>query len=139
LNQILKYGLFVCLAISVNLLVQYLVFGMIDSPFTVYFALAVGTVAGLVLKYVLDKNYIFYDNQKGASNHVRKFSLYAFTGVFTTILFWGVELGFHHLLPWKGAQYLGGFLGLSVGYTIKYFLDRNFVFCPKSVEKKAEG
>ena len=46
----------------------------------------------------------------------------------TTAIFWGTELAFVALgdAPWL--RYVGAVLGLAVGYTAKYRLDRRFVF-----------
>ncbi len=48
-------------------------------------------------------------------------------GGITTCIFWGTETAFY-LLDFCGSQYIGGAVGLAVGYTLKYFLDKNFVF-----------
>lgn len=49
-------------------------------------------------------------------------------GVFTTFIFWGVEISFDYFFKNNNAKYLGAVIGLSIGYLIKYFLDKNFVF-----------
>jgi hypothetical protein len=51
--------------------------------------------------------------------------LYTLFSVFTTFLFWGVQLSFKIYL---NQEYLGLVLGLGAGYTIKFFLDKHFVF-----------
>lgn len=57
------------------------------------------------------------------------FLLYSSMGIVTTLIFWGFELGFYFLfLEWELAKYIGGLIGLFIGYTIKYFLDKRFVF-----------
>ena len=38
-------------------------------------------------------------------------------------------MGFFYLFDFEGAAYVGGALGLAVGYVIKYQLDKRFVFC----------
>ena len=53
-----------------------------------------GTLAGLVLKYLLDKRWIFADRETGAAAHGRKFTLYTLMGVVTTAIFWGTETAF---------------------------------------------
>ena len=52
-------------------------------------------------------------------------------GVFTTLIFWGTELGFNAVFASGKAKYVGAVIGLTVGYVIKYFLDRKFVFIHK--------
>jgi len=87
-----------------------------------------GTLAGLIAKYVLDKRYIF----RYAASHLRedalKFFAYSMTGVLTTILFWGTEIFFASFFNHSQAKYAGACLGLTVGYVMKYFLDKHLVF-----------
>jgi putative flippase GtrA len=90
--------------------------------------MAIGTGAGLVTKYVLDKKFIFYYKPENFKSTQTKFLQYSLTGVFTTFLFWGIELLFDHLSQSQNAKYVGAVVGLSLGYTLKYFLDKNFVF-----------
>ena len=91
-----------------------------------------GTAAGLVVKYLLDKRFIFRDRTGGAAQHVRKFGLYAAMGLATTGLFWGAEIAAAALSPDARAKYVGGALGLLAGYLVKYRLDRRFVFVQAS-------
>lgn len=123
----LRYAAFAAVATAVNLLTQWAVLLAWAGAYGLYAALALGTLTGLVAKYILDKRWIFADHSTGAATHARKFSLYTLMGVFTTAIFWGTELAFDALLggAWR---YVGGALGLAVGYVVKYRLDRRFVF-----------
>lgn len=87
-----------------------------------------GTLAGLVLKYILDKKYIFFHETKGAKDNTKKFMLYSLMGVFTTFIFWGFEIGFDYAFESENAKYLGAIIGLAIGYVVKYTLDKKFVF-----------
>ncbi len=87
-----------------------------------------GTLAGLILKYILDKKYIFYHKPKNKKDDGKKFALYSLMGVFTTFIFWGFEIGFDFAFHSEIAKYIGAILGLSIGYVVKYFLDKKFVF-----------
>ncbi len=49
-------------------------------------------------------------------------------GVFTTFIFWGFEIGFDVIFENQNAKYAGALLGLGIGYIVKYFLDKKFVF-----------
>ena len=40
-------------------------------------------------------------------------------------------MAFYYLLPNPNAKYIGAVIGLSIGYIIKYFLDKRFVFIHK--------
>src|SRR4051812_32633379 len=109
----IRYVVFAVAAIAINLASQWLVFEVYVGPHALMWALAAGTAAGLVAKYVLDKNWIFFDSEIGLQNHRRKFPLYAATGVATTAIFWGTET----LAAWAGEhpemKYVGGLVGLS--------------------------
>jgi len=90
------YALFAALAAAVNLSSQWVVLRLwalvaVRSLPAVLLALVVGTGAGFVLKYTLDKRYIFNDTLSGVRTHAVKFSLYSVMGVATTIIFWGAE------------------------------------------------
>ena len=56
------------------------------------------------------------------------FILYTIMGLLTTAIFWGFELLFHVLFDSREMRYLGGCLGLAIGYLSKYHLDKRFVF-----------
>jgi putative flippase GtrA len=94
----------------------------------VFFALVVGTGVGLVIKYILDKTYIFEDRSTGAKIHAKKFGLYSLMGLATTVIFWGAEFLAVVISNHPYSMYVGGGLGLAVGYVVKYQLDRRFVF-----------
>lgn len=90
-----------------------------------------GTLAGLGSKYILDKKFIFYHTPKDKKDDAKKFALYSLMGVFTTIIFWGTEITFDLLFQDPNSKYLGAIIGLSIGYIIKYYLDKKYVFTNK--------
>ena len=49
-------------------------------------------------------------------------------GSVTTIIFWCTEYLFHLIFTADFMRYAGAIVGLSIGYYIKYQLDRRFVF-----------
>lgn len=127
------YTLFAVVATAVNLGTQFLVMLALDAawpswPFTVHVALVVGTGVGLVLKYLLDKRWIFRFRAQSLTHDARTFALYTVMSLVTTVIFWGAELGFHYAFDSPGLTLVGGGLGLAVGYVIKYALDKRFVF-----------
>lgn len=124
----LRYAAFAALATLANLAAQRLVFATIDGDLRLGLALIVGTGVGLVLKYVLDKKWIFYDPRRPVADETRTFTLYTLTGVGTTLIFWGSESLFWWLWHSQTMREVGAVLGLSVGYFVKYRLDRRFVF-----------
>ena len=124
----IRYILFAIASTIVNLLFQYLSFLVYEGFLDLYVAMFIGTVAGLVLKYILDKKYIFFHTPKSKKDDGKKFFLYSVMGVFTTFIFWGFEIGFDYMYESENAKYAGAVLGLSIGYVVKYFLDKKFVF-----------
>ena len=46
----------------------------------------------------------------------------------TTLVFWGTEFAFHLAFQTDAMRYLGGVIGLVIGYAIKYQLDKRYVF-----------
>ena len=126
-----KYALFAAISTLVNLLFQWISFLFYGGWGSLYLAMFIGTLAGLVAKYILDKKWIFYHTPKDKKDDAKKFILYSFMGVFTTIIFWGTEITFNALFESPNAKYLGAVIGLSIGYVIKYFLDKKYVFIHK--------
>jgi putative flippase GtrA len=128
MNTVIKYSLFALLSIVVNIIFQYISFILYHGFLSLYVAMFVGTLAGLIFKYILDKKFIFYHTSKNRQEEGKKFILYSLMGVFTTLIFWGVEIGFDSLFENSNAKYLGAIIGLTMGYIIKYYLDKKFVF-----------
>ena len=127
----IKYTIFAVISTLFNLLFQYFSFGFYTGFGSLYVAMFFGTLAGLIAKYILDKKFIFYHTPKDKKDDAKKFALYSMMGVFTTIIFWGTEIAFDTLSLNPNAKYLGAVIGLSIGYVIKYSLDKKFVFIHK--------
>lgn len=125
---VLRYSAFAVVATLANLGAQRVVLGMTDRSFALALAIFVGTGVGLVVKYLLDKRWIFFDHSSGVATHTRKFALYTLMGVTTTLIFWGAETMAWWLWHTDLARETGAVLGLSVGYIVKYNLDKRFVF-----------
>lgn len=134
----LRYAAFAVIATIANLGTQRAVLAFGESG--AYFAGAVGagTLVGLVVKYVLDKRWIFFDDSTGVKAHSRKFALYTAMGIVTTCIFWGTETAFWLIWGTDAMRELGAVLGLMVGYVTKYMLDRRFVFTDARLAQ-AEG
>ena len=126
------YGFFSLLATVVNIAVQEAAIRFYCGPYSLMYSVGVGTMAGLLLKYVLDKRYIFRFKAQNAVHDGHTFFLYAMMGVVTTAVFWGFEFGFQYLFESRKMRYLGAVLGLGLGYLAKYHLDRRFVFCKEA-------
>ncbi len=124
----LKYSLFALIATGFNLLFQYLSLLVYADMGSLYLAMFLGTFVGLVCKYSLDKKFIFYHTPKSKTHDLKKFIAYTVTGIFTTVIFWGTEIEFNIYFKDEDAKYIGAVIGLSIGYIMKYFLDKQFVF-----------
>lgn len=129
---VVLYGLFAAIATAVNIGCQALVILVYRGPYAVPLSILAGTAAGLPVKYVLEKRHIFSFESDNLTHDGKMFALYSFMGVFTTALFWGIEYAFHHLFGTDAMRYLGGVIGLALGYAIKYHLDKRFVFVRRS-------
>mgnify|MGYP003391586736 FL=1 len=125
---VLKYSLFALIATIINLFTQFISLAIYSQDFSLYIAMFFGTLTGLIVKYILDKKYIFYYVVKDKKEDSQKFILYSIMGVFTTLIFWGFEIGFDYIFDSEIAKYIGAIIGLSIGYITKYFLDKKFVF-----------
>ena len=124
----LRYAAFALIATIANLAAQRIVLAIVDAPGELAAAIVAGTGVGLVVKYVLDKKWIFYDASSGVAAHGKRFTLYTAMGVVTTLIFWGFETAFWYLWRTDAMRELGAVIGLGIGYVIKYELDRRFVF-----------
>lgn len=122
-----RYVLFAVIAGVVNLGSQALAVELIGSG-ALYVPIAVGTIAGFALKYVLDKRWIFDDDAEGAPAELRKVVIYGLFSVATTVVFWTTELAAWAIWQTPTAKYAGGALGLCIGNWAKYHLDKRWVF-----------
>lgn len=122
------YALFAALATVMNIASQWVSLALYRGPLSLPLAMAFGTATGLGLKYVLDKRWIFRDPGSGIGLHARKFTAYTLMGVVTTAIFWATELAFDAARPDGRWRFVGAALGLAIGYSAKYRLDRRFVF-----------
>lgn len=128
----LHYAGFAILATIANLGTQSAVLAIDEGALFYYAALIVGTGVGLVLKYALDKHFIFADPGRDIVTNAQQFSLYSLMGVVTTLIFWSVETAFWFAWGTHEARVAGALLGLGIGYFVKYQLDRRFVFAGRS-------
>lgn len=129
----IKYAIFALIATAANIGAQDLVIRIYFGTAHILVSIIVGTGAGLVVKYILDKRYIFRFHTRSIAQNTQTFILYSVMGVVTTAVFWGFEFGFHHIFQTKEMRYLGGIIGLVGGYLIKYHLDKRYVFCSENV------
>nr|VFK48448.1 MAG: GtrA-like protein [Candidatus Kentron sp. TC]VFK61425.1 MAG: GtrA-like protein [Candidatus Kentron sp. TC] len=125
---IIRYTLFAIIATATNICAQDLVIRSYNGTFDILMSVIIGTGVGLVVKYILDKRYIFCFRARSVAHDTQTFALYTVMGLATTVIFWGFEFGFHHIFETKEMRYLGGVIGLAIGYLTKYQLDKRYVF-----------
>ncbi|MCG8569449.1 MAG: GtrA family protein [Spirochaetes bacterium] len=87
-----------------------------------------GTITGFVVKFLLDKLFVFKDQFQALDHTIKQFLIYGFLAIFTTLIFWFFEISFKILFLYEHAELIGGFIGLVIGYIIKFILDKKFVF-----------
>jgi len=122
------YAFLALIAILANIASQDLAIRVYAGSYGVLSSIMVGTGVGLAVKYALDKRYIFRFRARDAVHDSRTFGLYALMGLVTTAIFWGFEFWFDYVFQTRALRYLGGAIGLTIGYFAKYHLDRVFVF-----------
>ncbi|MDD2770302.1 MAG: GtrA family protein [Methylococcus sp.] len=124
----LWYTFFALIATAANIGSQDIFTRFYQGIYNVTVSVFVGTAVGLIVKYLLDKKYIFRFQAKGLAHDTRTFVLYTLMGLVTTGVFWGFEFGFDYAFQTKTLRYTGGIIGLALGYWMKYHMDKRFVF-----------
>ena len=124
----LLYTLFAAFSTAMNIGAQMLSMWTYTGLYAIEISILVGTAAGLPLRYFLEKRYIFAFQSKSMAHDGQLFVLYSLMGVFTTVIFWGVEYAFYLTFATDTMRYVGGVIGLAIGFYVKYQLDKNFVF-----------
>lgn len=122
-----RYVVFAVIAGLSNLATQEAVARMLPAA-PIMVSIAAGTPVGFLVKYLLDKHWVFLDPYDSHITELRKLVLYGIFGVGTTLLFWAVELSFWHIWGTTEAKYIGAAIGLVLGYWTKYVLDNKWVF-----------
>ena len=128
------YSLFAVLSTAINIGSQMLSIWIYKGPLAVEISILVGTAMGLPLRYFLEKRYIFNFTSKNLVHDGKLFVFYSAMGVITTLIFWGTEYAFHFIYDTDFMRYLGGIIGLSIGFYVKYQLDKKYVFVNSSNE-----
>jgi putative flippase GtrA len=125
---VVLYSLFAVLSTAINIGSQMLSIWIYKGPLAVEISILVGTAMGLPLRYFLEKRYIFNFTSINLVHDGKLFVFYSAMGVITTLIFWGTEYAFHLVYDTDLMRYLGGIIGLSIGFYVKYQLDKKYVF-----------
>ncbi len=132
MNLTIKYVILALIATALNIGAQDIVIRNYIRAFSILISVVVGTGVGLVVKYILDKRYIFRFSARDAAHDGKTLVLFTLMGLATTVIFWSFEFGFDHIFETKKMRYLGGIIGLAIGYLMKYHLDKRYVFRAKA-------
>ena len=132
---IVLYILFAALSTIINIGLQMISVLAYKGSYFVEISILVGTVAGLPLRYFLEKRYIFAFSSKNIVHDGKLFVFYSTMGVITTLIFWSTEYTFYIIYDTDLMRYVGGIVGLVIGFFIKYQLDKKYVF----VNNKSEA
>ncbi len=127
LGYAVRYVAFAAVATVANLAMQEATVRTLPGA-SLSLSILAGTAVGFAMKYVLDKQWIFFDPLEGRAQEARKVVLYGMFSVLTTIVFWSFEAAFWIIWGTSTAKYVGAVLGLAVGYAAKYELDRRYTF-----------
>jgi len=133
------YTIFAVISTIANILSQDITFRIYDGVGSLWAGIFVGTAVGLVVKYFLDKRYIFQYQTTSVQHGTKTFYLYSVMGLVTTAIFWGFEFTFDAIYQTKEMRYVGGVIGLAIGYYVKYQLDKRFVFVAPQTEKQVDN
>ncbi len=122
------YTLFAVVSTVINIGSQMVSIWIYKGLFSVEISILVGTCMGLPLRYFLEKRYIFNFTSMNLVHDGKLFIFYSAMGVITTLIFWSTEYAFHLIYDTDFMRYLGGIIGLSIGFYVKYQLDKKYVF-----------
>jgi putative flippase GtrA len=128
MTKTLLYVAFAVIATCVNLIIQEITSYIVHSHYEIMISMFTGTLAGLLVKYLLDKKFIFIYEADSQKQDLMTFLLYSLMGVVTTLIFWITEYTFDMWFQTKTMRYVGAVIGLSIGYITKYYLDKKYVF-----------
>ena len=127
-KQLFLYVAFAIIVTMINLASQRAVLSFLSGNIGFFLALFFGTLVGVIVGYLLDKNWIFNDETKISQNYGKQFFLYAMTGAIHTPIFWITETLFWFIWMTDQMRELGAILGLLFAYTVKYFILKKYIF-----------
>ena len=122
------YIVLATLSTLINIGTQILSIWAYKGLYSVEISMLAGTATGLPFRYVLEKRYIFSFKSESVIHDGSLFALYSFMSIFTTAIFWVTEYAFHLIFAAESMRYVGGVIGLAIGFYVKYRLDKRFVF-----------
>lgn len=131
----LRYAAIAASASTLNLLLQAAISWLYQGPLQVEASMVIATGLVLPLKYMVDKRLIFEFETGSLLHDAKLFYLYTLVSVLTVLVFWCTEYGFHVAFREDFMRYVGGAIGLTASFYLKYRLDRHFVFVRRSAAR----
>jgi putative flippase GtrA len=128
LQVLSNYVVIGVLSAAINLSAQVLIIWAYKGAYAVEFSILIGTVMGMPPRYFLEKRYVFSFTSENIFHDGKLFFQYSFYSTFTTLVFWSVEYSFHVIFNDDLMRYVGGVVGLTIGFYLKYQIDKRFVF-----------
>ncbi len=151
-KKYLLYMIFAVVATFVNIGSQFIIKSLLknipilnnfflNKEITYYFIiqLVIGTGLGFLTKFFLDKIFVFKEKTEGFSKTIKQLIIYGLLALITTAIFWSFEFTFKLVFDFKNSEFVGGIIGLSIGYTVKFLLDKKFVFIQKQPSSKSSS
>ena len=104
--------------------------------YRIIFSNLLGVVVGYIVKFILDKFVVFEKRKTNLKQTSREFIKYFALALVTTAINLGIQLLLIHFAGFTGPlEIVALVISLSVGYTIKYLLDRKYVFPPTATQQ----
>ena len=128
------YSLFAFISMVTNISIQPIFLLFYQGMYAIELSIFIGTIIGLPIRFILEKKYIYKISRRCYKSSFGTFSLYGSSAVFTTLIFWGFEYTFHLLFEGDIMRYIGGIIGLTIGFVVKYRLDKKYVFGSNKME-----
>jgi putative flippase GtrA len=122
------YTLFAAFSTAINICTQMISIWLYKGLYAVEVSILMGTAISFPLRYFLEKRYIFAFKTKKISQDGQLFALYSLMSIFTTAIFWIWEYSFQLVWGTDTMRYIGGVIGLTIGFYVKYYLDKKYVF-----------
>jgi GtrA-like protein. len=122
------YTAFALLSSAINIGSQMIFLLAYNGPYDIELSILFGTAMGMPPRYVLEKRYVFKFKAPDFKTDSRNFLVYGLIGALITPLFWITEYAFHLIFLTDTMRYVGGIIGLAIGFYVKYQLDKKYVF-----------
>tara|TARA_B100000989_G_scaffold299003_1_gene291845 strand:- start:5206 stop:5595 length:390 start_codon:yes stop_codon:yes gene_type:complete len=116
-----KYILVSLISIIANIALQILFLEVYTKMYRVELSIIIATALTMPARYVLERKFIF--SRIRYSSDTKSFLVYTFSACIATVIFIVTEYVFHLVFANDALRYLGGMIGLSLGFYFKFWFD----------------